>query len=121
MVLGSSQVTITWQVPEDIKAGEYRIRHNGYYRYILGGIFPYYGVSNHFQVNWKNNWYWKISSSNCFSKNGKTCFDLNYNTKPFVPFPGDILIFFILVSLDSFFEIWSLFIFLINFHEKRKF
>uniref|UniRef100_V9IKI9 Neutral ceramidase n=2 Tax=Apis cerana TaxID=7461 RepID=V9IKI9_APICE len=50
MVLGSSQVTITWQVPEDIKAGEYRIRHNGYYRYILGGIFPYYGVSNHFQV-----------------------------------------------------------------------
>ncbi|XP_043588615.1 neutral ceramidase [Bombus pyrosoma] len=50
MVLGSSQVTITWQVPEDIKAGEYRIRHNGYYRYILGGIFPYYGVSNHIQV-----------------------------------------------------------------------
>ncbi|CAL7938819.1 unnamed protein product [Xylocopa violacea] len=50
VVLGSSQVTITWQVPEDIKAGEYRIRHNGYYRYILGGVFPYYGVSNHFQV-----------------------------------------------------------------------
>ncbi|XP_031838351.1 neutral ceramidase [Nomia melanderi] len=50
VVLGSSQVTITWQVPEDIKQGEYRIRHNGYYRYILGGIFPYYGVSNHFKV-----------------------------------------------------------------------
>ncbi|KOX71112.1 Neutral ceramidase [Melipona quadrifasciata] len=49
MVLGSSQVIITWQVPENIKPGEYRIRHNGYYRYILGGIFPYYGVSNHFQ------------------------------------------------------------------------
>lgn len=50
VVLGSSQVTITWQVPQDIKQGEYRIRHNGYYRYILGGIFPYYGVSNHIQV-----------------------------------------------------------------------
>ena len=50
VVLGSSQVTITWQVPEDIKQGEYRIRHNGYYRYILGGVFPYYGVSNHLQV-----------------------------------------------------------------------
>ncbi|XP_034181151.2 neutral ceramidase isoform X2 [Osmia lignaria lignaria] len=50
VVLGSSQVTITWHVPEDIKDGEYRIRHNGYYRYILGGVFPYYGVSNHFQV-----------------------------------------------------------------------
>ncbi|XP_029047034.2 neutral ceramidase isoform X1 [Osmia bicornis bicornis] len=50
VVLGSSQVTITWLVPEDIKDGEYRIRHNGYYRYILGGVFPYYGVSNHFQV-----------------------------------------------------------------------
>ncbi|XP_043250741.1 neutral ceramidase [Colletes gigas] len=50
VVLGSSQVTITWQVPEGIKQGEYRVRHNGYYRYILGGIFPYYGVSNHFKV-----------------------------------------------------------------------
>lgn len=50
VILGSSQVTITWQVPEDIKPGEYRIMHNGYYRYILGGVFPYYGVSNHFQV-----------------------------------------------------------------------
>ncbi|XP_076681522.1 neutral ceramidase [Andrena cerasifolii] len=50
VVLGSSQVTITWQVPEDVKQGEYRIRHNGYYRYILGGVFPYYGVSNHLQV-----------------------------------------------------------------------
>ncbi|XP_076167554.1 neutral ceramidase [Ptiloglossa arizonensis] len=50
VVLGSSQVTITWQVPEDIKQGEYRVRHNGYYRYILGGVYPYYGVSNHFQI-----------------------------------------------------------------------
>lgn len=50
MILGSSQVTITWEIPQDVKPGEYRIRHNGYYRYVLGGVYPYYGVTNHFQV-----------------------------------------------------------------------
>lgn len=51
MILGSSQVTITWEIPQDVKPGEYRIRHNGYYRYVLGGVYPYYGVTNHFQVS----------------------------------------------------------------------
>lgn len=51
LILGSSQVTITWEIPQDVKLGEYRIRHNGYYRYILGGVYPYYGVTNHFQVS----------------------------------------------------------------------
>ncbi|KMQ94923.1 neutral ceramidase-like protein [Lasius niger] len=50
MILGSSQVTITWEISQDVKPGEYRIRHNGYYRYILGGVYPYYGVTNHFRV-----------------------------------------------------------------------
>ncbi|XP_018311164.1 neutral ceramidase isoform X2 [Mycetomoellerius zeteki] len=50
MILGSSQMTITWKIPQDVKLGEYRIRHNGYYRYVLGGVYPYYGVTNHFQV-----------------------------------------------------------------------
>lgn len=50
LILGSSQVTITWEIPQDVKPGEYRIRHNGYYRYILGGVYPYYGVTNHFQM-----------------------------------------------------------------------
>ncbi|KAM0726433.1 Neutral ceramidase [Formica fusca] len=50
VILGSSQVTITWEIPQDVKPGEYRIKHNGYYRYILGGVYPYYGVTNHFQV-----------------------------------------------------------------------
>lgn len=49
-ILGSSQVYITWEVPEDAKQGEYRIKHFGYYRYILGGVYPYQGVSNTFQV-----------------------------------------------------------------------
>ncbi|XP_029154974.1 neutral ceramidase [Nylanderia fulva] len=50
VILGSSQVTITWEISQDVKPGEYRIRHNGYYRYILGGVYPYYGVTNHFRV-----------------------------------------------------------------------
>ncbi|KYN38173.1 Neutral ceramidase [Trachymyrmex septentrionalis] len=50
VILGSSQMTITWKIPQDVKLGEYRIRHNGYYRYVLGGVYPYYGVTNHFQV-----------------------------------------------------------------------
>ncbi|XP_071554309.1 neutral ceramidase isoform X2 [Temnothorax nylanderi] len=50
MILGSSQVTITWKIPQGVKPGEYRIRHNGYYRYVLGGVYPYYGVTNHFQM-----------------------------------------------------------------------
>lgn len=51
VVLGSSEVTVTWQVPQDALPGTYRLRHNGYYRYILGGVYPYYGVSNSFQVS----------------------------------------------------------------------
>jgi len=51
MILGSSQVTIKWKIPQDVKPGEYRIRHNGYYRYVLGGVYPYYGVTNHFQAS----------------------------------------------------------------------
>lgn len=51
VILGSSQVIIKWEIPDNVLPGEYRIRHNGYYRYILGGIYPYQGVSNHFKVN----------------------------------------------------------------------
>lgn len=50
VILGSSQVTITWEISQNVKPGEYRIKHNGYYRYILGGVYPYYGVTNHFRV-----------------------------------------------------------------------
>ncbi|XP_043667870.1 neutral ceramidase [Vespula pensylvanica] len=50
VVLGSSQVYITWEVPEDVKQGEYRIKHFGYYRYIFGGVYPYEGVCNTFKV-----------------------------------------------------------------------
>ncbi|XP_001606211.2 neutral ceramidase isoform X1 [Nasonia vitripennis] len=53
-ILGSSQVITSWEVPENVIPGEYRIRHNGYYRYILGGVYPYQGVTNHFQVKTPN-------------------------------------------------------------------
>ncbi|KAJ8676464.1 hypothetical protein QAD02_012251 [Eretmocerus hayati] len=54
IVLGSSQVTVRWEIPETVLPGEYRIRHNGYYRYIFGGVYPYQGVSNHFKVKTLN-------------------------------------------------------------------
>ncbi|XP_012268113.2 neutral ceramidase [Athalia rosae] len=50
IVLGSSQAIISWTIPDDVEPGEYRLRHNGHYRYILGGIYPYQGVSKHFEV-----------------------------------------------------------------------
>ncbi|XP_014616337.1 PREDICTED: neutral ceramidase [Polistes canadensis] len=50
VVLGSSQVYITWEIPKDVKLGEYRIKHFGYYRYILGGIYSYQGTTNSFNV-----------------------------------------------------------------------
>ncbi|XP_058788791.1 neutral ceramidase [Phymastichus coffea] len=50
VILGSSHVIIKWEIPENVIPGEYRIRHNGYYRYILGGVYPYQGVTDHFQV-----------------------------------------------------------------------
>ncbi|XP_043460805.1 neutral ceramidase [Leptopilina heterotoma] len=56
IMLGSSTVTIIWNVPENVEPGEYRIRHNGYYRYILGGVYPYQGITNHFQVISSNNY-----------------------------------------------------------------
>lgn len=57
VILGSSQVIVKWEVPENVLPGEYRIRHNGYYRYILGGVYPYQGVSNHFEVKTPNSNY----------------------------------------------------------------
>ncbi|XP_063992674.1 neutral ceramidase [Diachasmimorpha longicaudata] len=49
-ILGTSQVEITWDIPLDVLPGKYRIRHNGYYRYILGGVFHYRGFSDIFEV-----------------------------------------------------------------------
>lgn len=47
---GQSAATVEWTVGKDVEPGVYRIRHFGHYKYILGGIFPYEGISNNFNV-----------------------------------------------------------------------
>lgn len=50
-VLGSSQVTITWNIPKDAQSGIYRIVHNGEYKNGWNGkIYPYTGISSTFAV-----------------------------------------------------------------------
>lgn len=51
IVLGESEVTITWDIPQDIQEGSYRIRHMGYYRNAISGIHPYEGSSEVFEVS----------------------------------------------------------------------
>ncbi|KAF7283401.1 hypothetical protein GWI33_000693 [Rhynchophorus ferrugineus] len=50
VLMGTSEAEIQWDVRENIQPGVYRIRHFGYYKLILGGIFPYEGTSNSFSV-----------------------------------------------------------------------
>ncbi|KAG5868796.1 hypothetical protein JTB14_019768 [Gonioctena quinquepunctata] len=49
-VKGSSEAEIQWKINEDVAPGTYRIRHFGYYKYILGGIYPYEGKTKAFKV-----------------------------------------------------------------------
>ncbi|XP_070501722.1 neutral ceramidase [Chironomus tepperi] len=50
MILGRSEIEFLWDIPETALSGEYRIRHRGYYAYILGGVYPYQGSTNHFII-----------------------------------------------------------------------
>lgn len=50
MILGRSVIQFYWEIPDRAEKGEYRIRHKGYYRFILGGIYPYQGSTEHFFV-----------------------------------------------------------------------
>ncbi|XP_050099664.1 neutral ceramidase [Anopheles aquasalis] len=50
-ILGFSDIEFQWTIgPTVTVPGIYRIRHFGYYRYILGGVYPYVGVTNTFTV-----------------------------------------------------------------------
>lgn len=49
-VLGHSTFDVYWDIPTDIEMGNYRIRHFGYARHILGGIYAYMGSSKQFTV-----------------------------------------------------------------------
>lgn len=50
-LLGQSTVTVTWDIPETVDGGTYRIRHFGTSRDILGRFTSYVGTSNTFTVN----------------------------------------------------------------------
>jgi neutral ceramidase len=50
MLLGRSEIEFFWDIPSEMSEGEYRIRHNGYFKYIFGGIYPYQGSTEHFRI-----------------------------------------------------------------------
>lgn len=45
MILGRSEIEFIWEIPESAIRGEYRVRHQGYYQYILGE-FKVTGIYN---------------------------------------------------------------------------
>ncbi|CAK1600599.1 unnamed protein product [Parnassius mnemosyne] len=49
-ILGTSYAVIEWEIPVGTPPGTYRIHHYGNYKYILGGIYPYHGFSDSFEV-----------------------------------------------------------------------
>merc|ERR1711970_598333 len=50
VILGESEVILSWDIPEDVESGLYRFGHRGYHRTILHGNFYYEGWSNEFTV-----------------------------------------------------------------------
>ncbi|KAG5667320.1 hypothetical protein PVAND_015304 [Polypedilum vanderplanki] len=55
MILGRSEIEFMWEIPESTPSGEYRVRHQGYYQYILGGVYYYQGSTEHFNIFDDNN------------------------------------------------------------------
>nr|XP_032515548.1 neutral ceramidase isoform X1 [Danaus plexippus plexippus] len=50
-ILGTSEAVVEWEVAEGTPAGTYRLHHYGNYKYILGGVYPYHGFTDAFQVS----------------------------------------------------------------------
>lgn len=50
VLLGTSESTITWTIPEGTSNGTYRIKHNGAYKHISGNIHQYEGYSSTFMI-----------------------------------------------------------------------
>ncbi|XP_018320936.1 neutral ceramidase [Agrilus planipennis] len=46
----NSEAIIEWETGSKTELGTYRIRHIGFYRYIFGGIHPYEGLTEAFEV-----------------------------------------------------------------------
>jgi len=57
VLMGESEVTITWDVTDETPHGEYRIVHQGHYKHILRGITAYEGASRTFTVGPANKSY----------------------------------------------------------------
>ncbi|XP_026489461.2 neutral ceramidase [Vanessa tameamea] len=49
-ILGTSYADIEWEIPAGTPPGTYRLHHYGNYKYILGGIYPYHGFTDPFEV-----------------------------------------------------------------------
>ncbi|XP_058058756.1 neutral ceramidase-like [Anopheles bellator] len=45
-----SDIELEWEITDVVDPGTYRIQHFGYWRYILGGTFPYNGTTRNFYV-----------------------------------------------------------------------
>ncbi|KAH9639962.1 hypothetical protein HF086_008057 [Spodoptera exigua] len=50
-VMGTSRAEIEWEIPVGTPKGIYRIHHFGNYKYVLGGIYPYHGFTDSFEVS----------------------------------------------------------------------
>lgn len=50
-VMGTSRAEIEWEIPVGTPKGTYRIHHFGNYKYVLGGIYPYHGFTDSFEVS----------------------------------------------------------------------
>lgn len=50
-ILGHSEATVMWEIPQDAAPGVYRIRHFGHSKNILQVVTPYEGSSGRFKVN----------------------------------------------------------------------
>lgn len=50
MLSPESTATIQWNIPEGTQPGQYRLRHFGDYKHILGGTEPFSGASRSFEV-----------------------------------------------------------------------
>ncbi|KAG8199020.1 hypothetical protein JTE90_001815 [Oedothorax gibbosus] len=50
IVLGHSEATASWDIPENTQSGKYRIRHYGYSKSIFQKITPYKGTSKTFVI-----------------------------------------------------------------------
>ncbi|PIK42872.1 Neutral ceramidase B [Apostichopus japonicus] len=50
-ILGHSEVTVRWDIPQDAPSGTYRISHFGDSKHVDGNILSYQGTSSEFQVS----------------------------------------------------------------------